>query len=1032
MCADIDKKALTLTHVYFCPQLLDGAKRRKKENVVRCPVLWADLDSCNPQVLQVPASIVVQSSTGRWQAFWRMEESLSPDAAQTLCMKIAYFHADQGADRSGWDLTQLMRVPYTPNYKYGDLHTAPIVTVLTTTSALYRPSDFVAYPAYDALKFVDNPVPLPEDLPQENPEDIMQRYRMVLHPSAYSLFVEEPTEQDDWSKLQWKLAKLCSEAGMSPEETFSVVRSAACNKYARDGRPQKDLWAEIKKVYVKEFESHNLIPTPTAVIPELISEEEVKQVQARVTFVEKYIKWASDLTDAAPQYHQAGAFVILSAILCGAIKLDTSFGMVIPNLWFMIVADTTLTRKAQPLDAKILTINGWKLMGDIKIGEQVIGSDGKPTTVLGIYPQGVKQNYKVTFNDGAKTECSSDHLWTHKRPGKKSKWSTWTLKKLMSTPLQDHNGTWVRQIPMVEPVQLPTQDLILDPYLLGLLLGNGTFYDDGSIRFSGIDEEVLFTIREKIKEHELYLDKVSNDGVDYRITTRMSRWSKENYVSNAIKVLGLRGTHSHEKFIPKNYWLGSADQRLALLRGLMDTDGWVGENRSTNFASSSKKLALQVQYLVRSLGGWSKYDGGHEAGYNDIDGNFIKCKDSHLVSVSMPMGINPFSLSRKAIRLNNRSWARPRVIKKIEHVGQKPMQCIKVDNEDGLYITDDFILTHNTTAMNIAMSLLDEVNPDAIMGTDGSPEGILSAMKDRPKKPSIYLRDEFTGLIEQMAHKDYMAGLGEQLTKLYDGQNLKRLLRKEEISIRDPRLIIFAGGVKTKMQMLLSEEHVNSGFIPRFVFITAVADRDRVRPVGPPVKVTHEERNLIKDELINIDMQYNSPRMVLMPDGKSTASLRPEFDATLTPEAWERYNQLENTLTNAALDTGLPHLTPVYDRLAKSTLKAAILIAASQQLDGGSVTVEERDIVHAIYYCRHWHVYASEMVNGIGKSSDERMIDAIVDFSIQAGPMGVGRSDIMRKFRLDSRRAELLLTTINQRRLLFLSSFGGQPRYVGK
>lgn len=682
MCADIDKKALTLTHVYFCPQLLDGAKRRKKENVVRCPVLWADLDSCSPQVLQVPASIVVQSSAGRWQAFWRMEESLSPDAAQTLCMKIAYFHADQGADRSGWDLTQLMRVPYTPNYKYGDLHTAPIVTVLTTTSALYRPSDFFAYPAYDALKFVDNPVPLPEDLPQENPEDIMQRYRMVLHPSAYSLFIEEPTEQDDWSKLQWKLAKLCSEAGMSPEETFSVVRSSACNKYARDGRPQKDLWAEIKKVYVKEFESHNLIPTPTAVIPELISDEEVKQVQARVTFVEKYIKWASDLTDAAPQYHQAGAFVILSAILCGAIKLDTSFGIVIPNLWFMLVADTTLTRK--------------------------------------------------------------------------------------------------------------------------------------------------------------------------------------------------------------------------------------------------------------------------------------------------------------------------------------------------------------TTAMNIAMSLLDEVNPDAIMGTDGSPEGILSAMKDRPKKPSIYLRDEFTGLIEQMAHKDYMAGLGEQLTKLYDGQNLKRLLRKEEISIRDPRLIIFAGGVKTKMQMLLNEEHVNSGFIPRFVFITAVADRDRVRPVGPPVKVTYEERNLIKDELINIDMQYNSPRMVLMPDGKSTASLRPEFDASLTPEAWERYNQLENTLTNAALDTGLPHLTPVYDRLAKSTLKAAILIAASQQLDGGSVTVEEKDIVHAIYYCRHWHVYASEMVNGIGKSSDERMIDAIVDFSIQAGPMGVGRSDIMRKFRLDSRRAELLLTTINQRRLLFLSSFGGQPRYVGK
>lgn len=682
MCKDIDRRSLTLTHVYFCPQLLDSAGKRRKENVIKCPVLWADLDTCNPQLLQVPASIVVQSSKGRWQAFWRLEEALKPLDAEMLCMKIAYFHADNGADKSGWDLTQLMRVPYTPNYKYGDLETAPIVVVTTIAESLYRPSDFNCYPTYDALKFVDDPIPIPADLPQEEPLDIMQRYRRSMNPIAFYLYGEEPSDNEDWSKIQWKLAKLCSEAGMTPEETFIIVRGSKCNKYARDRRPESDLWIEIKKVYVKEVESHNLIPTPTAVIPNIISDEEVKQAQARETFVERYIKWASDLTDAAPQYHQAGAFVILSGILSGSITLNTSFGTIIPNLWFMILADTTLTRKS--------------------------------------------------------------------------------------------------------------------------------------------------------------------------------------------------------------------------------------------------------------------------------------------------------------------------------------------------------------TAMDISMELLSDVSPDAIMATDGTPEGILTALKDRPKQPSIYFRDEFTGLLDAMTTKDYMAGMAEQFTKLYDGKQIKRLLRKEEIRINDPRFIMFTGGVKTKTQNLLTEEHVNSGFIPRFIFITAVADRSRVRPVGPPININLEAKAKIRDELIDINFKYNSPRMIVMPDGKTTAHLKPDFEVVLTPQAWQRYNDLEETLTNAALDTGLPHLTPVYDRLAKSTLKAAILIAASEANgEHDQITVELEHIIHAIYYCRHWHVYASEIVNGVGKSQDERTIDQIVKFVEESGSIGVGRSDIMRKFRLDSRRAELLLTTINQRRLLFINQFQGQPRYVG-
>src|SRR5262249_60707927 len=113
-------------------------------------------------------------------------------------------------------------------------------------------------------------------------------------------------------------------------------------------------------------------------------------------------------------------------------------------------------------------------------------------------------------------------------------------------------------------------------------------------------------------------------------------------------------------------------------------------------------------------------------------------------------------------------------------------------------------------------------------------EGLFSALATRPGKPSVFLRDEFTGLLEQMTKRDYMAGFAEMLTKLYDSKTLKRVLRKETIAVKDPILIVYAGGIKSRMQLMMTLEQVASGFLPRFVFITAVSDINRVRPLGPP------------------------------------------------------------------------------------------------------------------------------------------------------------------------------------------------------
>jgi hypothetical protein len=679
MCDRISERAKTLVHVYFCPQLLK-TKKRQKGYVADCRALWADLDTCNPQLLQVPPSVVVQSSQGRWQAFWRLQFSLPPLEAEAICRKIAYFHASQGADKSGWDLTQLMRVPYTPNYKYGDLGTAPLVVVVSTNLALYRPGDFSSYPEYSALTQASSPIPDGTDLPEEDPIAILQRYRMTLNPMAFGLYSLRPEGEEDWSASLWKLEKFCVEAGMSLAEVFVIARAAACNKYKRDRRSDGELWLEIQKAFIKDVEEHNLAPTPTAVIPEILTEEETRLVQGRETFVERYIKWALGITDAAPQYHQAGAFIMLSSVISGTVRLPTSFGTVMPNMWFMLLADTTLTRK--------------------------------------------------------------------------------------------------------------------------------------------------------------------------------------------------------------------------------------------------------------------------------------------------------------------------------------------------------------TTAMRIATDLLKTVNPDTVMATDGSAEGILTALSKREREPSVYLRDEFTGLLELISHRDYMAGFAEHLTKLYDGETIKRILRKEEIRVDEPIFIIYAGGIKSKTQMLLTDEHINSGFVPRFVFITAEPDPARVRPIGPPRPIDTEDRARVRAELFDIYDFYNRKRLIVMDDG-SEGYIKPEFKAQLTPAAWERYNEFETVMTKAALETGLWHLTAVNDRLAKSTLKAAILIAASRQRENSGVTVELEDILHAMYYAKFWHAYSSEVVNGVGKSNDERLLDQIMLFIARSGQMGVTRAEIMRKFALDSKKAELIFSTIMQRRLVFVTQYKGQPRYIG-
>jgi hypothetical protein len=152
-------------------------------------------------------------------------------------------------------------------------------------------------------------------------------------------------------------------------------------------------------------------------------------------------------------------------------------------------------------------------------------------------------------------------------------------------------------------------------------------------------------------------------------------------------------------------------------------------------------------------------------------------------------------------------------------------------------------VTRKSTSMDLAVRMLGEVlsSDDFLMGTDGSPEGILTELQARDGKASLFHRDEITGFIEAATKKEYNAGMLQSLTSLYDGRQEKRTLRSGNIDVKKPRLILWCGGIKSQMQEVLSIEQIRSGFIPRFIVVSGTTTSDQIRPIGPPVDVDETE-----------------------------------------------------------------------------------------------------------------------------------------------------------------------------------------------
>ena len=361
--------------------------------------------------------------------------------------------------------------------------------------------------------------------------------------------------------------------------------------------------------------------------------------------------------------------------------------------------------KAQPLSAKIYTPTGYKLMGDIQVGDQVINPDGGYANVIGVFPQGVMDIFRVTFSDGSSTECTAEHLWEVYSPLRKWKGKPRYVKPLyqiMDEPLVHSNsGNYQVFIPMVKSVEFQKKPISVHPYLVGVLLGDGGL-SSKSIILTSADDELLNYIREYLP-HPV---RLIPDRTKYGWRLSVGRGNIRNPLLDQIKNLGLMGHRSYDKFIPDEYLYSDRDVRLSLLQGLLDTDGSVARAYGVDYITTSLELAKGVKELVQSLGGTVSANLKHPI--YTYNGEKKNGRLAYRLYIKLPSDIAPFRLSRKANAYRPQGKYEPhRSIVKIEHVGQDAAQCIMLDSENQLYVTDEYIVTHNTTIGSGVMELLD-------------------------------------------------------------------------------------------------------------------------------------------------------------------------------------------------------------------------------------------------------------------------------------------------------------------------------------
>lgn len=368
------------------------------------------------------------------------------------------------------------------------------------------------------------------------------------------------------------------------------------------------------------------------------------------------------------------------------------------NADIVVLTGGTGSGKLQPLDSLVLTRFGWKKMGDIQIGDELFSPlNTEPSIVTGIYPHGVKPIYRLTTSDGRSAECGLEHLWmirTEKQVEKYRKGCRGsfvkTTKEIIDEYLSKGRNVY---LPVARPYDGMETDLPIDSYVLGVWLGDGCCHS-ASLSISNDEEDIIKKVSEKLS---------TNYAVhgEYNYTNRIHQNGKTSKVLSTLLSIGL-DIYSCDRFIPQEYLHASIEQRKELLKGLMDSDGYVGDKNKFSFSTTSEKLKDGFVELCRGL--------GYIVGINKDNRTIYKSGKCWKITIqtndiifSSQKHLGKYYANLEKYKNKNREYKHDHVrIESVEYVGEKECQCIMVSNPSHVYVTNDYIVTHNTVALYYA------------------------------------------------------------------------------------------------------------------------------------------------------------------------------------------------------------------------------------------------------------------------------------------------------------------------------------------
>lgn len=390
--------------------------------------------------------------------------------------------------------------------------------------------------------------------------------------------------------------------------------------------------------------------------------------------------------------------------------------------------------KCIDVDTLIASPNGYIRAGDIKVGDKVFTPKNTVANVVDVYPQNeLKECYEITLSDGRSVVADEEQLFNVKinhlgRDSNYGKFKNVPLSEIIEEFNNQKNqliaeGKWDVPNPkrthiyfnVPEAIEYEHKDVSIDPYFLGLLIGDGGITT--GVGFSNNDQNTLDWIRTHLSENYEGYSLKYRSGVDYSISREdynpkgKTREENRNVIKSKLSDLGLLGRNSHTKFIPEIYKFNDIETRMELLRGLMDTDGYIAGSGNTSYTTVSQQLALDFIELVRSLGASAKMI-EHSVKYKD---SFRKCFEVRFV-LPFKMGSvvknNALKVERYNKRLSGKEFFKKLTVADIKPVGLRETICFRIDDPDHLFLTSDYMIVHNTFEIKHTLETLFGSSPN--------------------------------------------------------------------------------------------------------------------------------------------------------------------------------------------------------------------------------------------------------------------------------------------------------------------------------